>query len=192
LKTIPHFVNFKVNPVIKTGVTHHVDISQPIKLDGAYSVVVPLEFRDMHVCYNDTIADLQSSIGETLDMFSNVSLSVKMDIINTIPLGLSLSAVPLDVDGNVLDNIEIGKLSIQAGSGEDIIKEDGTLNEESASQKLAFAIKSKGGDISLLDKLALTVEAVSNHTTGSAALAGGQGIKMSNIVFEVSGDLVVE
>ena len=192
LKKIPHFVSIKVNPVIKTGVTHHVDISQPIKLDGAYSVVVPLEFEDMHVCYNDTISDLQSSIGETLDMFSNVSLSVKMDVINTVPLGLSLSAVPLDVDGNVIDNVEIDKLSIQAGSGEDIIKEDGTVNEESASQKLVFAIKSKGGDISLLDKLALTVEAVSNHTAGSAALAGGQGIKMSNIVVEISGDVEMD
>ena len=144
------------------------------------------------MCYNDTITDLDSSLGETMDMFSNVSLSVKMDVINTVPLGLSLSAVPLDVDGNVIDNVEIDKLSIQAGSGEDIIKEDGTVNEESASQKLAFAIKSKGGDISLLDKLALTVEAVSNHTAGSAALAGGQGIKMSNIVVEISGDVEMD
>lgn len=191
-KKMPHSISVKANPIIKTDVTHHIDINQPIKMDGAYSVIVPLKFEDLYICYTDTIADLQGSIGETLDMFSNVSLSAKMDIINTIPLGLSLNFVPLDEDGNIIDGIEIDRLNIQAGAGIDIINEDGTVDESAETQKFTFAIKSKNNDISLLDKLALTIEAASDHTTGSVGLAGGQGIKISNIVFEVSGDLVVE
>lgn len=190
LKKIPYSVNIDVEPVVRTAdVTHHVDIEQPIKLDGAYSVVVPLKFNDLHLCYNDTITDLDSSLGETVKMFSNVSVGVKMDIVNTIPLALSLKVVPLDADGNVIDDIEIDELKIAAGNGETLLDANGALNANLPVQAFSFAIKSKSGDISSLDGLAFSLEAASDHTTGSAAINGEQGIKISNIVFEVSGDI---
>ena len=190
LKKIPYSVSLDVKPVVRTtDVTHHVDIEQPIKLDGAYSVVVPLKFNNLHLCYNDTITDLDSSLGETVDMFSNVSVGVKMDIINTIPLGLSLKAVPLDAEGKVIDDIEIDELKIAAGNGETLLDANGALNANLPVQAFSFAIKSKSGDISSLDGLAFSFEAASDHTTGSAAINGEQGIKISNVVFEVSGDI---
>jgi hypothetical protein len=190
LKKIPYSVSLDVEPVVRTtDVTHHVDIEQPIKLDGAYSVVVPLKFNDLHLCYNDTITDLDSSLGETVDMFSNVSVGVKMDIVNTIPIGLSLKVVPLDADGKVIDDIEIDELKSAAGNGESLLNDDGVLNDSLPVQAFSFAIKSKSGDVSSLDGLAFSLEAASDHTTGSAAINGEQGIKISNVVFEVSGDI---
>lgn len=190
LKRIPHTINLNVNPVIKTeGVTHHVDIDEPIKLDGAYSVVVPFRFDNLQLCYNDTIDGLRSSIGETMEMFSNVSLGVKMDVVNTIPLSLSLNFIPLNENDEVIEGIEIDPLNINAGSGEALLDENGNINAGLASQKLSFTIKSKGGDISLLDKLAMTLDVVSDHTVGSAGLKGEQGMKMTNVVFEISGDI---
>ena len=190
LKKIPYSVSLDVEPVVRTtDVTHHVDIEQPIKLDGAYSVVVPLKFNDLHLCYNDTITDLDSSLGETVDMFSNVSVGVKMDIVNTIPIGLSLKVVPLDADGKVIDDIEIDELKVAAGNGEKLLNANGALNANLPVQAFSFAIKSKSGDVSSLDGLAFSLEAASDHTTGSAAINGEQGIKISNVVFEVSGDI---
>lgn len=189
LKRIPYSINMNVEPVVRTDATHHVDISKPIKLDAAYAVVVPLRFDDLHLCYNDTITDLDSSLGETMDMFSNVSLGVKMDVVNTIPLGLSLSVTPLDVNGNVIDGIEIDGLNVAAGSGSALVGADGAVGADHPSQKFAFSIKSRSGDISALDGLAFSLVAASDHTTGAAALKGEQGIKISNIVFEVSGDI---
>ena len=190
LKRIPYSVNIDVEPVVRTAdVTHYVDIEQPIKLDGAYSVVVPLRFDDLHLCYCDTIDELDAALGETVKMFSNVSVNVKMDIVNTIPLGLSLKAAPLDADGKVIDDIEIDELKIAAGNGETLLDANGALNADLPVQSFNFAIKSKSGDISSLDGLAFSLEAASDHTTGSAAIKGEQGIKISNIVFEVSGDI---
>lgn len=193
LKKIPHTINLGVEPVIKTeGVTHHVDIAQPIKLDASYSVVVPLRFNDLHLCYSDTITGLDSDLGETMSLFNNVSLSAKMDIINTIPLSLVLNVTPLDIDGNVIEDIEIDSLAVYAGSGEALVDADGVLCEELTPQNLSFAIKSKSDDISALGGLAFSIEAASDHTTGAAALKGEQGIKISNIVFEVSGDIEMD
>ena len=190
LKRIPYSVSLDVKPLVRTaGVTHHVDIEKPIKLDGAYSVVVPLKFDDFHLCYRDTVDNLDSSVGETVGMFSNVSVGVKMDIINTIPLGLSLKVVPMDINGKVIEDIEIDELLVAAGNGEALLNADGTLRDGLPVQNFSFVIKSKGGDISSLDGLAFTLEAATDHTTGSAAIKGEQGIKRSNVVFEVSGDI---
>ena len=193
LKKIPHSINFNVEPVIRTaGVTHHIDISEPIRLDAAYSVIVPLKFDELHLCYTDSVAGLDSDMGETLEMFSNVSLCARMDVINTIPVGLSLKVLPYDIDGNVVENLEIDELKIAAGGGEAIVDKEGVLCENLPSQNFSFAIKSTKGNISSLDKLVFVVEAASDHTTGAAALKGEQGIKLSNIVLEVEGDVEMD
>ncbi len=193
LKKVPHSLSLKIDPeIIEDGVTHHIDICDPIKLDATYSVVIPLKFEDLHLCYNDTITGLDTNLGETMSMFSNVSLCAKMDIVNTIPLGLLLKVVPLDVYGNVIDDIEIDELKIAAGAGDALLDEKGTLCAGGEPQKFVFGIKSKSGDISLLDGLAFSLEAATDHTVGAAAIKGEQGLKISNIVFEVSGDIEVD
>ncbi|MBO7204461.1 MAG: hypothetical protein J6V29_05845, partial [Bacteroidales bacterium] len=192
LAEIPDSISFKIEPIIKTDVTHHVDISDSIRLDGTYSVLIPLAFKDLHICYHDTIAGLQSSLSETTDMLSNISLGLKMDICNTMPLGLKLTMIPLDADGNRINDIEIADLVIRAGSGGEIVDENGALSADAVPQKFEFAIKNDNGDISSLDKLAMTIEATSNSTTVSACLEGKQGLKISNLVFEVSGDIEIK
>lgn len=193
LQEIPHEINFKVNPKIKTDdVTHHVDISAPIKLYGSYSVVIPLEFEDMHLSYEETIDGLQGDIGETLEMFSAVSLAAKMDVFNTLPLGLVIKMTPYDAADKIIEDIEIADLVIKAGSGANILDGNGVLTSGLVPQSFVFEISSKTGDFSALDKLVMSVEATSNNTTGSAGLASGQGLKISNLVFEISGDLEVD
>ena len=189
LKKIPHSLNLNVNPIIRKDSTHHVDIAQPIKLVADYSVVVPLRFDSLQLCYTDTIRELDSNLGETMELFSNVSLLAKMDVINTIPLGLLLDITPLDVNGDEIKDIEIDSLHVAAGSGEALLDENKNVCEGLQQQKLVFEIKSKSGDISSLDGLAFSLKAASDHTTGAAALKGEQGIKLSNIVLEVSGDI---
>ena len=195
LAEIPSSLSLNVVPVIKAGagVTHHVDISQPIKLDAAYSVVVPFKFDDLQFCYSDKIEGLKGSIDETIDMLSNVSLSAKMDIINTIPLGLSLTVVPLDENDNVIEDIEISKLEVKAGDGKSLLKDDkATVADGLTVQSFEFVIKSASGDITSLDKLAFSIEAASGVAVGTVGLKGEQGIKISNIVLEVSGDIEVD
>ena len=54
---------------------------------------------------------------------------------------------------------------------------------------MAFAIKSSTGDFRTLDKLLLSVDAVSDYMTGSTGISNEQGIKISDIVFEILGDI---
>lgn len=182
LERLPNSIDLVVLPMVDKTVTHRIDLGQGVKFNGEYSVVIPLKFDDFHMCYADTIPDLQLSLGETLEMFSNIRLAAKMDVKNTIPVGLSLSVKALDEQNKVVPDIIVDSLRIAAGNG-------GNILEATEAQEVKFAIKSKTGDLSALDKLAFTLEASVDHTVGGVSLKKEQGIQLSNIVIEVSGDI---
>lgn len=187
LEKVPNSIDFNIKPVINTSQTHHVDISQPLSFNASYAVVIPLKFDDFNMCYTDTISGLQDLIGGTLDMFANVSLGAKMKVLNTVPLGLSLEIQPMDENGDSIKDITVDHINIKGGLGGGVI---GCGDQE--AQDIAFAIKSKTGDFGALDKLLLSIKAATDHTSGSAGLKGDQGIKISDIVLEVAGDVEID
>ena len=187
LETVPYNINFKVEPRI-VGTSHHVDILKPIELDGRYSVIFPLKFEDLNICYTDTIKGLKGDLGETLKQFTNAAIRLKMTVANTIPLGMSLHVTPMDENGNVLEGLETGNIVVKAGNGGSIMDSDNAENVPEYSY-VELSIGSKGGDLSELDKLLFTVNATANSTAGGIGLKGGQGLKMLDVVFEVSGDI---
>lgn len=188
LETIPHTIDVKLVPVIDTSVTHHIDITAPLKLDASYAVNVPLKFENLHFAYSDTITGLKGSLGEPLDIFSNVELKARMNVINTIPIGLEVALEPLDENGDPIEDLTVDAISLKAGLGGYIVDADNNVSDQEA-QPVEFSIKSTSGDYSALDKLAFTIKAVSGSVSGSVGLKGDQGLKVSDIVLEVRGDI---
>ena len=186
LAQIPDSIHINITPVINTSVTHHVDISKPLRFSASYAVNIPLKFDELNLCYKETISDINADLGEAMIEMSNVSLKAKMKITNTIPLGLALNVTPLDANGDVIDDIVIKAINIKPGLGGDI------LVDEQEAQEVEFEIGSRSGDLSILDKLDLSVTATSNHVTGSVGLKGSQGIKISDIVLILKGDIETE
>lgn len=182
LERLPNSIDLSVLPIIDQNVSHHVDLSQGLKSSGEYSIIIPLKFDEFNMCYSDTISDLQANMSEALEMFSNISLAARMNVTNTLPLGLSLSANVLDKNDNVIDEITIDSLQIYAGDGSNILECDN-------AQKVELKIVSASGDLSAMDKLAFVVEATANKTEGGVALKKEQGIQLSDIVIEISGDI---
>ena len=186
LAQIPDTIHINITPVINTSVTHHVDISKPLSFSASYAVNIPLKFDELNLCYKETISDINADLGEAMIEMSNVSLKAKMKITNTIPLGLALNVTPLDANGDVIDDIVIKAINIKPGLGGDI------LVDEQEAQEVEFEIDSRSGDLSILDKLDLSIAATSNHVTGSVGLKGSQGIKISDIVLILKGDIETE
>lgn len=180
---VPNSIDFKIKPAVNTNQTHHINILDQLTFSGSYAVYIPLKFDNLNIVYNDTIDDLIDSFGENLDMLTNIKLDARMDILNTIPLGLQLDVEALDMNGKLIESIEIEPVFLKAGLGG---KVDGSDQE---TQKAVLAIKSATGDFSTLDKLALKINAASDHTTGSSSLNAEQGVKISNIVFDIVGDI---
>lgn len=183
LEKIPNTIDFKIKPTVNTQQTHHINIVEALTFSGSYSVYIPLKFDNLNILYNDTIDDLIDSFGENLDMLTNIRLDARMDIVNTIPLGLQLSMKALDMNGETIETIEVEPVFVKAGLGGKIAGSD------QEAQKVILAIKSATGDFSTLDKLALEINAASDHTTGASSLNAEQGISISNIVLDIVGDI---
>ena len=182
-KKVPNSIDFKIKPLVNTSQTHHIDIVDPLTFSGSYSVYIPLKFDNLNILYTDTIADLIDSFGENLDMLTNIHVDAKMSVQNTIPLGLQLNVKALDMTGKPIETIEVEPVSIKAGLGGNI------ENSDQEAQQVVVAIKSSTGDFSTLDKLVISVEAASDCTTGSSAISAFQGIKISDIVLDITGDI---
>lgn len=180
---VPNSIEFKIKPAVNKNQTHHINILDQLTFSGSYAVYIPLKFDNLNIIYNDTIDDLIDSFGEDLDMLTNIRLDARMDIVNTIPLGLQLSVKALDMNGKTIETIEVEPVFVKAGLGGKIAGSD------QEAQKVVLAIKSATGDFSTLDKLALEINAASDHTTGASSLNAEQGISISNIVFDIVGDI---
>lgn len=179
---LPASVELFVLPVIRTDATHHVDLSHKLRFSGEYEVLVPLKFKDLYICYSDTLSNIQVDLGDVMDMFSNMSVTVSMDVENTIPIDLSLDVTPLDEDNRILSDLEIDPLRISAGDG-------GDITQPSEHELVSFSIRSATGDLSSLDKLAFTIDASVSNATNGVALKGDQGVHITNVVLEVCGDI---
>ena len=186
LKRIPNSLDIELKPTIDEEFTHHVDLSKELVFHPAYDVVVPVKFDNIHIEYTELVDDLNKDIGEAWEHFANITVKADMNIRNTVPVGLTLTVEPLDAYGNIIEGVEIEDVQIAAGAGEDI---NGTEASENQVEKLQLVVKSKGDVLRKLDKLNLIIKGDVDETVGGVALTPEQGVHITDIVLEVTGDV---
>ena len=186
LKRIPNSLDIELKPTIDEEFTHHVDLSKELLFHPAYDVVVPVKFDNIHIEYTELVDDLNKDLGEALEHFANITVKADMNIRNTVPVGLTLTVDPLDAYGNIIEGVEIEDVQIAAGAGEDI---NGTETSENQVEKLQLVVKSKGDVLRKLDKLNLIIKGDVDETVGGVALTPEQGVHITDIVLEVTGDV---
>ena len=183
LKQIPSSIDIVLTPIIDTLNTQHVNLVQPLSFSGNYDVTIPLQFDEFSFAYSDTISDLKAGLGDIMELFSNVKLGLNMNIQNSMPLQLQFKATPLDEFGDTIHGLTISEFEIPAGSGK-------AFNDTISGKAVTFNIEShNANDISAMDKLKFDIHAKATSTVGGVALRGDQGIKLNDIVIEISGDI---
>lgn len=178
LEAIPDSICVSIHPVIDRSVTHHIDIYQALNISASYDIMMPFKIDTCHIAYSDTIS---VSLGETMETFENAGLKLKMSIANTMPLGLTLNFTALDENNVPVNDIVIAPIEIAQGNGNSIHDSKAEKNE------VSLAIQNSNGNLSKLDKLKLDIVAETNNAT--MGLKGTQGIQISDIVIEISGDI---
>ena len=181
LECVPDSINMYTLPIIDPSVTHHIDITQPLSISADYDIIIPFKFQEFEVHYSDVIPvdlnDLKEL--EELDELGDASLKIKMDIVNTIPLGLTLDITALDEYDNIIDDIEFEPIRIKSGNGESIHEQD-----DSEKQEVVLAIDS---DKMNFNKLKLDITAKTSNA--KMGLKSSQGMRVSNLVIEFASDL---
>ena len=176
LETVPDSVVLYVQPVVDTLVdSHHIGIYQALSINAAYDIEIPLKFKELEIHYSDTVS---AGLGEALEAFGDVSLKLKMDITNTIPVELTLNVSALDAEDRIIEDIKFESVSISKGNGESI------HHTNTEKQQISFDL---GTNTSNFEKFKIDITAESHdETTGLKSL---QGLYISGIVIEAAGNV---
>ena len=104
------------------------------------------------------------------------NVEIKFNLHNSIPLNVVLQAVPIDVYGNVMDDVEV-KLTgdVKAGSV-----------ESPALCPIAVNLKATLESIKTFDGIKLTIMGTSSEETVGVVLNSKQGIQLTDVSAKVS------
>ena len=120
----------------------------------------------------EDIKGLGGSLGLGEGMSIDItSLSLKFNMVSTVPVEFDLSAVPVDVDGNVITGAKVSvEGSIKAGK----------TGEESTSP-IVLTVSADNDALKKLDGIRLTVSGSSNEAVEGVTLNKEQGIRLTDI-----------
>ena len=187
LSTIPETVQFGLVAKADTSMTdpkdyHYADLSRELSVKANFDVVVPLAFDSLYLEYTDTISGLNEDLFGTISgEFSNIKVRLKADILSTIPLGINLTAIPLDIEGNVITRgVEISTIQIKPGSEE---------NTESVPFVLDLAVDKEM--VNLLDALVIKAECLSEKDKQSE-LRSTQYLHITDAVLQIPNGVVID
>lgn len=190
LNELPYNIDIALNAHFNTDLTAQIDYENDLELACEYAVLVPLQFEDIHLNYTDTISEIKLNLEETIEemnlSITDIELAVNMNLKNTLPLGLTLTLVPLDAQGNVIEEIEIGSIDLPAGDGSDIGAGDTIEGKPVELSVKCFS----SSDLSALDKIAFSIDVASGN--GDNALGGAQGLQVSDIVLQIMCDIEMD
>lgn len=180
MTTIPDKIQFDLTATADTSNAYEVDITRELTVEGSYDVQVPLSFNDLYMEYSDTIKDLGDNLKDVADKIESAEIYIDAKAFSTIPLGVTITAVPLDYKNREIRDISIEKCLINAGS------KDGT----EVDVHIAVNLKKKGA----LEKLeAIGFKAECESVNGKqSSIQKGQYVQLHDIVLNMPNGVNVD
>ena len=187
LTTIPDSVIFSLVAKADTSMTnpadyHYADLQRELAVDANFDVTVPLTFDELYLEYTDTVSGLQEDLfADLADITKQVGLKLSANIESTVPLGLNVTAIPLDIEGNVMQKgVTISTVQVAPGSegtpSKSLFELDVDIEEEA---------------ISLIDALVIKAECVSMENETSE-LRSTQYLHITDAVIQIPDGIVLD
>ena len=166
LSTIPDQLDIKVTEVKVESETNDqtIDLGKgDYNIDIDYDINVPLEFDNLRIFYTDTIDNLHKDLSDVSGKIKHLEVNAVID--NAVPLGLTLSIAPRDVNGDPITGLTLPKsIEIEAASNS-----DGTQQSIQSTHVTLNIKEEREGALQELDKLALKIEG-SNQNNNDVTL----------------------
>jgi hypothetical protein len=145
--------------------------------------VIPFKFDKLHLTHCDTIP-------ATLDLEEEVvninGIDIKMDIANTIPLGVEIMITALDEKNNPINDIHmVEPIKIEA-CNDDLYA---NLHDEAITNEVVVRVE--GTDFTKLAKLKFELK-VDSQEGETVTLRDTHGIQVSNMALIITGDIATE
>lgn len=193
IKTVPEKLTIS-KIVIDADSDSYLSVSpgESYECSVAYGVSAWMAFGpDLLIEYSTDIKELNEALnpggdGETsgegqeqggLDYEIDLrNVEIKFNLHNSIPLNVALKAEPIDVEGNVMEDVEV-KLTGDVKSGS---------AENPAVCPMAVNLKATLESIKTFDGIKLTIKGTSSEETVGVVLNSKQGIQLTDVSAKVS------
>lgn len=193
IKTVPEKLTIS-NIAINADSDSYLSVSpgESYECAVAYGVSAWMAFGpDLLIEYSTDIKDLNEALnpggdGETsgegqeqggLDYEIDLrNVEIKFNLHNSIPLNVALKAEPIDVEGNVMEDVEV-KLTGDVKSGS---------AENPAVCPMEVNLKATLESIKTFDGIKLTIKGTSSEETVGVVLNSKQGIQLTDVSAKVS------
>ncbi|MBO4942657.1 MAG: hypothetical protein J6C95_04440 [Muribaculaceae bacterium] len=179
IETIPDRISFHdaTSKALRETAEYALGSTYSYKCD--YQAVIPLAFGDaMKLFYTHEDTDWDSD----LEKYNFGTAEVTLDVLNTIPLDLTPSAIALDVNGNEMNKVTATvEGNIAAGS----------INSP-ATSAVKIILRSTGSNMAGLDGIKLMLDATANTAFRGTNLNENQSLKFENIRITVKGGVLVD
>ena len=185
IKKIPETIDVKLNARMDTENYTTVTLGKDMEISGSYQVSVPMVFDAFNLEYTEEVEDvLGDDADEITDYVTDInSITVKFDVLNTVPAKFTPSIVAYDERGNRLNNLTVTVTGvIEQGNG----MKDGVVSAPVKSS-VSINLSAKNGVLDDLYKLDLKFAG-----SGSGTFNSNEYIQVKDIVVTIDDAISVD
>lgn len=157
--------------------------------DMGYNLYVPFTFnRGLNIVYNDSVTGMNKGLKD----YEADGLTVTASIFNAVPLTLNATAIPVDVNGQVINDISVTSANVLPARPAATIAtaEDVTASGVETPVQIEMTLKDPKA-LKRLDMLRLRIEATgTQEERQKAVLSSLQYIKIKDIRLKLKGQIV--
>ena len=143
-----------------------------------YKIFVPFQFNSgLKIVYRDST----NSLNEDLQDYQAEGLAIKATAYSTVPLDLSATVYPVDVNGNEIPGIQVDNVMIKAST-------DGTT--EQATEMEVSVKLTNPKDLQKVDRFRFRVSADANQS--NLSLNSQQYLRFDNVRLQLKGKVIAD
>lgn len=170
------------DPDAQYSFSFNYSIDAPLAFGENLSIEYPYDIKDMNDTFNSAAEDGTGS-GVQVHL---TEASVNMTFVSEIPLSLTVSASPIDVDGNVITNgVEV---SLTDMSGSAVTIGGGTIGNATTTPAV-IRINADLESLKRLDGFRLNLKGSCDSRFAGIALNKEQGIRLTDISVNIKGGI---
>ena len=144
-----------------------------------YKIFVPFQFNSgLKIVYRDST----NSLNEDLQDYQAEGLAIKATAYSTVPLDLSATVYPVDVNGNEISSIQVDKVMIKAST-------DGTT-EQATEMEISVKLTNPK-DLQKVDRFRFRVSADAT-TQSNLSLNSQQYLRFENVRLKLTGKVIAD
>lgn len=184
LTVIPDQITIDLLAEADLGQEHVIGVGSDMlqKVSGEYEVIVPLRFETIKINYVKTIANLQKAFADIQNNPDTMRIELKMQVANTVPLALFLSAEGYDQNRNLIKGIKCESMRITPGDG----------TQKPIQEDLTLILSVAPGLLSDLDQLDLKIHANGGQVSNDVILQNNQYVQLNDIRIKLLGGITVD